>query len=166
MIFKQFGDIYLKSSDAISRDGIPIGDEIPKFQGLSYNTGKYFSKKDLEKMPTLIGFISPNCPACKDMIPDWNRAITKYKGKVNFLLIGVGQNRDQYNEFLKNRPLKGDLILDPDNVGQAFRVRVTPFAIMLDEKGVVVEKGLCNSEQHIEHLISYSSSTKLMKKGV
>lgn len=167
IIFKQFGDIYLKSSDAISRDGVPIGDAIPKFQGLSYNSGKYFSKKDMENVPTLIGFISPNCPACKDLIPDWNRAITKYKGKVNFLLIGVGTNRDQYTEFLKNRQLNGELILDPDNIGQAFRVRVTPFAFMVDENGVVLEKGLCNDEKHINHLISASKNpTKLVEMGV
>ena len=37
-------------------------------------------------------------------------------------------------------------------------MRVTPFALILDEEGVVRGKGLCNGTGHIDNLISYLKS--------
>lgn len=106
MVFRQFGEVYLKSADAISRDGIPIGDTIPHFEGFSLPNLRKITSEEIQGRPTLLAFISPNCGACKDMIPDWNEAYRKYGHKVNFVLMGTGKE-EEYNPFLKERQVFG-----------------------------------------------------------
>ena len=104
VLFRQFGEIYLNSADAISRDGIPIGDYIPEFVGEDFSTTRAVTHKDLEGRPTLLAFISPNCDACRDLIPEWNQCCLDHREKVNFVLMGVG-DREKMEAFCAG---KGD----------------------------------------------------------
>jgi methylamine dehydrogenase accessory protein MauD len=109
--------------------------------------------KELEGKPTILAFISPNCGACKDLIPEWNQCCIKYQKMLNFVLMGVGE-RGKMEEFVNNREILGKILWDRRNQFlHDFRVRVTPFAFILDEKGVVRGKGLCNGKKHIEGLL-------------
>src|SRR5690606_17789838 len=152
-LFRQFGEVYLKSADAISRDGIPIGDSIPEFVGEDLKTTRVVTYKELEGKPTVMAFISPNCGACKDLIPEWNQCCIKYQKRLNFVLMGVG-DRKKLEEFVRGREILGKILWDRRNrFLRDFRVRVTPFAFVLDEKGVVGGKGLCNGKKYIEGLL-------------
>ncbi|MBO2533557.1 methylamine dehydrogenase accessory protein MauD [Planifilum fulgidum] len=153
VLFRQFGEIYLNSADAISRDGIPIGDYIPEFVGEDFSTTRAVTHKDLEGRPTLLAFISPNCDACRDLIPEWNQCCLDHREKVNFVLMGVG-DREKMEAFVREREIHGRIVWDRrDHFLRDFRVRVTPFAFILDEKGIVRGKGLCNGKEHIEELL-------------
>jgi hypothetical protein len=64
-------------------------------------------------------------------------------------------------EFVRGREIRGRIIWDRRNQFlQDFRVRVTPFAFILDEKGIVRGKGLCNGKEHIEDLLEELESTR------
>ncbi|WP_059171995.1 TlpA disulfide reductase family protein [Bacillus sp. FJAT-27445] len=168
LIYRQFGQVYLGTADGISRDGIPIGDYLPRFEGLSYFNNELYTEKRLKDLnkPTLMAFVSPNCGSCKDLIPEWNKAYEKYKNQFNFVIMGVGDD-EKFEVFLKNRPLKGHLILDVrDKFLRDFRVRVTPFAFAINSKQVVTGKGLCNDMKHIEELISSVEVNKKTIEGV
>jgi methylamine dehydrogenase accessory protein MauD len=154
MIFRQFGKVYLSSSEGISRDGIAIGDSIIPYEGVSFFSDKKITANSLPNRPTLMVFISSGCKACKDLIPEWNEAFLKYNDQVNFVLVGVG-TKEHFINFTKNRSVRGELILDPERViFRLFKARVTPFAFIFNEKGVVKGKGLCNGLEHISGLIS------------
>ena len=60
---------------------------------------------------------------------------------------------------MQEQALEGEVLFDEDQgiLGE-YRVRVTPFALIMDEGGVVRGKGLCNDTGHIDHLISYLES--------
>ncbi|TCP52385.1 methylamine dehydrogenase accessory protein MauD [Tumebacillus sp. BK434] len=154
LIFRQFGEVFLKSGDAISRDGIPIGDKIHHFEQPAYELGKSVSTQDLLGRPTLLAFTSTTCKPCRELFPDWNKAIAQYGTHVNFVMVGLGE-RDQWEELLAKIPIQGELLIDTRQILLTdCKVRVTPFGIMLDEKGVVTGKGLLNSAEHIQGLMS------------
>lgn len=154
LIFRQFGEVYLSTSAGISRDGVAIGKKIPEFKGTSYRTNQEVTQKSLLGKRTLITFISPRCAACEDLISDWNQAYFTYKDRIHFVLIGIG-DKEEYNEWLKKKPVQSELIVDHDqSLTTSFKVRVTPFALVTDEQGVVREKGLCNRGKDIIHFIS------------
>lgn len=161
VLFRQFGEIYLNSADAISRDGIPIGDQIPEFVGEDLKTSHVVTPRELEGKPTIMAFISPNCGACKDLIPEWNQCFKDYQEKLNFVLMGIGE-REKMEEFVKGREVLGKILWDRKNQFlQDFRVRATPFAFILDEKGIVRGKGLCNGREHIEGLLEELKSLQI-----
>lgn len=154
LIFRQFGSVYLSSREAITRDGISIGDKIPEFSGKSYFSNEQISIESFYGKPTLITFISPGCKPCQELIPEWNKAFMKYNEKINFLFVGLG-DRSGFSRVLENKSLSGELLLDEERaVLTLCKVRVTPFAFILDEKGTVKGKGLCNGIEHIIGLIS------------
>ncbi|MEO2078265.1 MAG: redoxin domain-containing protein [Bacillus sp. (in: firmicutes)] len=134
------------------------------------NIDKYIYRSE---KPTLISFVSLNCPACNDMIPHWNNAIKKYQKNTNFLMIIVGKNRGEIESMLSKHKILGNVIVDHDNeILTDFGVRVTPFAFATDKMGIVKDKGLCNNLLHIEHFISgvtndnEISKQKILEKGV
>lgn len=155
LVFRQFGKVYLSTSDAITRDGVPIGDKLPEFEAKSFFSKEVTSVRSFQGKPTLISFISPGCKPCQELIPEWNRAYIKYKDKINFLVVGIGDSNG-FTRMLDNNPLSGELLLDDERaILTSCNVRVTPFAFIVDESGIVKGKGLCNGIEHIDGLISY-----------
>lgn len=173
MILRQFGEVYLKEANSISRDGIAIGENIPKFKVPSIKGKNTLHREDILKKPTLISFISPSCSACKDMLPDWNKVSYEYKSKYNFVLISTGR-KDDNEKMLEKYTIDTDLFYDEEmQMFRDFKARVTPFAFMLNEKGEVVEKGLINGKDHMLHYLKTSGDEfdgsdlkSKMKKGV
>ncbi|PTX64408.1 methylamine dehydrogenase accessory protein MauD [Melghirimyces profundicolus] len=155
ILFRQFGEVYLSTGESIARDGIAIGDHVPLLNNRRTLNGQ--TVRDQPGKPTLMLFLSPTCEACKDLIPDWNQAFHE-RNDIHFRVIAVG-NKEKTAEMVKTRKLEGELIPDEDHsILEKHRVRVTPFAFILDEKGVVRGKGLCNGMEHIHGLISYLNS--------
>jgi thioredoxin-related protein len=150
LIFRQFGEVYLNSSQEIANDGLPVEQTSPPFHGVCYQTNQMISSNDFAEKPILLVFVSSKCKACKELIPDWNSECEKYKSQIHFVLVGLG-DREAYAGWNN----KGKLILDSNHeILSAFRVRVTPFAYMIDEHGLIKAKGLCNGNIHLKQLLS------------
>ncbi|MDQ0340749.1 methylamine dehydrogenase accessory protein MauD [Caldalkalibacillus uzonensis] len=154
LLFRQFGEVYLSTGEGISRDGIPIGDTIPQFQGVSYPAGKVTTPIQQYDKPTLLAFVSPRCKACEQLLPAWNAAHEAFHDRIHFVIIGLGE-KEEFERWLMDRTLQGQLVLDPGrHIFSLCKVRVTPFAFIIDEQGVVRGKGLCNHEGHLKTLLS------------
>jgi|SRR5690625_3880095 methylamine dehydrogenase accessory protein MauD len=159
LIFRQFGTVYLRDKDAISRDGIPIGKKIPFFEAKSIKTGSLVSKDSLvnKNKPTIITFISTRCQPCNELIPQWNKAYEEYGDDVNFLLIAIGEENNIV-KLVKEKEGKGEILVDNSSIASLFQTRVTPFGFIIDHNGVVKGKGVCSSISNINHLLSQLDS--------
>lgn len=154
LLFRQFGTVYLSSAEAISRDGIPVGIQMPTLRGKPYGKGEESIADLLIGEPVLMVFISPTCRACQQLLDDWNTVYEKYKDRVRFVLVGIGTEKE-IAPLLAGKGIQGDIILDAKrDIMADCKVRVTPFAFVLDRDAVVRGKGLCNHERHMEHLLS------------
>ncbi len=98
----------------------------------------------------LMLFVSRTCPICKKLIPI---AVNFAKSeRLEVLFVGDAEVAEQ-------RKLVGQFALDErcfvngPEIGVAYRVDKLPYAVLLDDRGVIAAKGLVNSREHFESLI-------------
>ena len=113
--------------------------------GASWRTGGAHAAR----LSRLLFFVSPTCPVCKKLLPI---AKSFAKGeKLDVVLIGDGDLAEQ-RAMIAEQGLQGIPYLNSPEVGMAFRVGKLPYAILIDEDGVIRAKGLVNSREHLESL--------------
>jgi hypothetical protein len=87
LLIRQFGEVYLKSGDSILKDGIPIGEKLPDFEGQSYKTENQLKRDQLVRRTTLLAFVSPECKPCQELLEVWNEAAECLGISCNRLLV-------------------------------------------------------------------------------
>lgn len=98
----------------------------------------------------LIFFVSPSCPICKKLLP----IARSFVGgeRLDVLLVGDGDPADQARMRAEHQIEHVPYVNSPQ-IGMAFRVGKLPYAVLVDEEGVVRAKGLVNSREHLESLV-------------
>lgn len=100
---------------------------------------------------TLVMFVSPTCPVCKDLLPVLKATQRSEQRWLQIILASDGEHavhasfRNQY--ALAAFPY----VLSPA-LGIAYQVNRLPYAVLLDHRGVVLTRGLVNSREHLESL--------------
>jgi methylamine dehydrogenase accessory protein MauD len=97
----------------------------------------------------LLLFVSPSCPVCKKLLPI-ARSFSRGE-KLEIVLVGDG-DQDEQIRMIKDYALEDQVYINSPQLGMAFRVGKLPYAILLDQDGVIRAKGLVNSREHLESL--------------
>ncbi len=98
----------------------------------------------------LMLFVSATCPICKKLIP-----IAKDFAKserLEVLFVGDAEAAEQ-RKLMESFALDERRFINGPEVGMTYRVDKLPYAVLLDEGGVIAAKGLVNSREHFESLI-------------
>ncbi len=95
-------------------------------------------------------FVSPTCPVCKKLLP----IAKSFAGgeRLDVVLVGDGEFDDQ-QRMIKEHQLQNMVYVNSPQVGMAFHVGKLPYAVLIDEEGVIRAKGLVNSREHLESLV-------------
>jgi methylamine dehydrogenase accessory protein MauD len=101
---------------------------------------------------SLIFFLSPSCPVCKKMLPILKSSARTESNWLEIMLASDGETTE--HERFSNAHSLGDFpyILSQE-LGMAYRVGKLPYAVLIDETGVIRAKGLINTREHLESLI-------------
>ncbi|MES2172480.1 MAG: methylamine utilization protein MauD [Pseudomonadota bacterium] len=98
----------------------------------------------------LLLFVSAQCPLCKAVIP----MATSFARAERVALTFVGDDDvGAQRAMIAQHGLEGHPFLNGPEVGQAYQVAKLPFAVLLDEEGTILSKGLVNSREHLESLV-------------
>jgi methylamine dehydrogenase accessory protein MauD len=137
---------------ALANDrGPEVGDVAPHFTLTSFS-GRPISlggRLDRGKAQMLF-FLSPGCPICKKLLP-----ITKSfarSERLDLVYVGDGDEAEQRAMVARN-DLDANRYVSAAEVGLSFKIGKLPYAVLLDDGGLVVAKGLVNSREHLESLI-------------
>jgi methylamine dehydrogenase accessory protein MauD len=98
----------------------------------------------------LMLFVSQTCPICKKLIPiamDFAKS-----ERLNVLFVGDADLSEQ-RKLVDRFSLDERSFVNGPEIGMAFRVDKLPYAVLLDDLGVIAAKGLVNSREHFESLI-------------
>ena len=98
----------------------------------------------------LLMFVSPSCPLCKNLIP-MAKSFARDE-RVQLVFIGDDDAASQ-REMIAQHGLAGYQFINGPEVGQAYEVAKLPYAVLMDEHGTILSKGLVNSREHLESLV-------------
>jgi methylamine dehydrogenase accessory protein MauD len=97
-------------------------------------------------------FVSPTCPVCKTLLPVIRSSSVAEHGWLDFVLVSDG-NVDAQRRYVEENRLGGFPYVVSSALGIAYQVGRLPYAVLIDERGVLRARGLINSREHLESLL-------------
>jgi methylamine dehydrogenase accessory protein MauD len=133
------------------RGGLRPGNKAPDFT-LPCVSGGEVSLHDFAGRRVFLVFTMRGCGPCHRVAPELNRL--QRRGDVQVLAVNNGEpeaTRQWAEEAGACFPV---LAQQQFGVSKPYETYATPFAFLIDEKGVIASKGIINSGQHIDFVLS------------
>ncbi len=133
------------------RGGPEVGEASPRMTLATLDGGAVTVGETLEpgRMRLLL-FVSTDCPVCKRLIP-----LAKSVAKAEHLgLVFVGdEEAGALHGLIARFGLETYPFINGPGLGMAYQVGKLPYAVLLDDAGVIAAKGLVNTREHLESLV-------------
>lgn len=115
-----------------------IGALAPPFLLPSLSDGEMVDLLSLRGAPVVINFWATWCPPCEAEMPALAQ-FSREHSSVRLLSINVGESPTQVNEWLNDRNLELEVLMDlHSDVSAAYRLRGQPTSFVLNSDGIVV----------------------------
>jgi methylamine dehydrogenase accessory protein MauD len=140
----------------VGRSGLGPGKKAPDFS-LPCVAGGEVSLHDFTGRRVLLVFTMSGCKPCHGIVPDLNKL--QRGGEAQVLVVNNGQveaTRQWADEARVSFPV---LVQQQFNVSKRYQMYATPFAFLIDERGVIASRGIINNGQHIDFVLSGAGRT-------
>jgi methylamine dehydrogenase accessory protein MauD len=134
----------------LGRDGLKPGKRAPDFT-LPSTDGKEVSLHDFAGRKVLLVFTQSGCSPCKKVVPELNRL---ERGDTYVVVINNGDTETTCKWSTEVGACFPVLAQTQFSISKKYEVFATPFAFLIDAKGVIVSKGIINNRQHIRYILS------------
>ena len=101
----------------------------------------------------LLFFLSPGCPVCKTLLPIVRSIQQRERNWLTVILASDGEDDTFHRQFVQKEDLEQFAYVRSELLGRAYGVTRLPYAVLIDEKGVISGLGLVNSREHLESLL-------------
>jgi len=152
---RQIGVLYERVAPigALTMDkGPEVGQAAPE-QSVSDIVGTAHPIGGVQARSQLLFFLSPTCPVCKKLLPALKSVAQTEKRWLNVLLASDG-DMPEHLAFIQRAQLHTFPYLLSSTLGMSFHISKLPYAVLIDEQGIVRAKGLINSREHLESLFT------------
>ena len=99
----------------------------------------------------LLFFLSPDCPVCGSLLPALLSAARAEREWLELILASDGAGQD-HRRFVADKGLSAFPYIVSEQLGKAFGVSKLPYAVLIDEQGVIASLGIINSREHLDSL--------------
>jgi len=100
---------------------------------------------------TLLFFLSPTCPVCDTLLPTVERVARTEVPRVRVILASDGVP-EEHHPFVADKRISHLPYVLSAPLGMTYGVAKLPFAVLIDEEGIVAAQGLVNTREHLESL--------------
>ena len=100
---------------------------------------------------TLLLFISPNCPICKELVPV-AQSMARAE-KLQLLFASDGGELTQHADYVSAMEIADYPYMLSSELGMSFGASKLPFAVLIDASGILRARGLVNSREHLESMV-------------
>lgn len=152
---RQIGVLYERVAPmgALTIDkGPAVGEAAPRFE-LPDLRGQTVAVGGARAHSQLLFFLSPSCPVCKKMLPILKSVAQTEAGWLRVVLASDGE-MPEHLLFYQQAALQTFPYLLSTELGMKFQISKLPYAVLIDETGVVRAKGLINSREQLESLFT------------
>lgn len=132
--------------------GPPVGSPAP-VMALSGLQSEAVGIGGEQAQPTLLFFLSPDCPVCKKLIPAL-KAVARDEGRGLRIVLASDGERTEHLAFIRKQGLEQLPYVLSTELGMAFRVSRLPYVAVMDAKGRIAAKGLVNSREQFDSLLN------------
>jgi methylamine dehydrogenase accessory protein MauD len=105
-----------------------------------------------QRRSTMLVFLSPTCPICKTLLPVIRSSSLAEHRWLDFVLASDGE-LDAQRRFVEQNRLTTFPYVVSTPLGIAYQVGKLPYAVLVDEQGILRARGLINSREHLESLL-------------
>ncbi len=164
VLMRQLGIIYLGTAQGVARDGIAAGQRAPDFT-LPDLAGGLRSLAGFHGRSLLLVFGSTSCGPCRGLVPDLNAFAQTHADGLDalFAIRGTPAETQRFAEELGLGVPVG--VYNDEELAEKYKVRVTPFAFVIDGEGIVRSKGLANNRAHLDMLLKMASEEPKGRRG-
>lgn len=118
---------------------------------------------DLDRKPLTVGgtredgrsqllfFVSPTCPVCKTLLPVVTSARRSEQRWLDVIIASDGDEA-AHRRYIAENDLADVPYVSSEILGKSFGVGKLPYAVLIDEGGVLRSMGIVNSREHLESL--------------
>ena len=121
--------------------------EVTTWEGQGLTIGTATAKS------TLLFFVSPTCPVCKKLLPIIRSVQQRENRWLNVVLASDG-DRPEHATFREKHQLADFPYVLSQPLGMAYKISKLPYCVLLDANGFVRAKGLVNSREQVESLMT------------
>jgi methylamine dehydrogenase accessory protein MauD len=132
--------------------GPKVGAASPLFEVPTLSGGK-LKLGGASERSTLLFFLSPTCPVCKKLLPVL-RSMRPVEAQWLSVVLASDGDAASHERFAQANHLQTFPYVLSTELGVGFRVSRLPFAVLIDEQGIVRAKGLINNREQLESLFS------------
>jgi methylamine dehydrogenase accessory protein MauD len=105
---------------------------------------------------TLVIFVSPQCPTCDALAPNLR---TLARETDSLALVVVAQGDAHLNKgFIRRHKLEGLSYGIDNDIAVRYGITIFPYAVLLNQDGHVLSKGLVNNMAHLESLLNVADT--------
>jgi methylamine dehydrogenase accessory protein MauD len=154
-LLRQVGVLHERVAPAgalMSAKGPAVGEPAPPFEIADWSGApRRIGGLNPDRVSTLLLFVSPTCPVCKTMLTIAASAVRRERKWVQLVLASDGA-RAEHEAFVRTHQLDAHSYLLSTELGLAYHVGKLPYAVLIDEQGIIRAKGLVNTREHLESL--------------
>jgi methylamine dehydrogenase accessory protein MauD len=135
----------------VNRNGLKLGTRAPEFS-LPDTAGDQVSLRDFAGRRVFLVFTQSGCRPCHAVLPELEKL--QAKGEVRIIVVNNG-DLESTRDWTKRRSLSFPvLVQERYELSKRYEAFATPFAFLIDERGLIASKGIINNRQHIEFVLS------------
>src|SRR5262249_27736865 len=131
-------------------DGLKRGTRAPDFR-LPGVSGMEVALSDFAGRRVLLVFTQDSCAPCQNVLPELDRL---HRDGLGVLVVNNGHPNATRRWAAKAGVRVPILTQEKFELPRRYEVYATPFAFLIDQRGVIASKGLINNRQHIEFVLS------------
>ncbi len=149
---RQVGVLYERVAPAgalMVNQALKVGDAAPQIGLEALNGAEHIT--GIGGRRQLLFFLAPDCPICKSLLPVIKTLATQEKD-TTIILVSDGGKEQEHRTYIDSNGLQRFDYALSEVVGRSFGVGKLPYAVLIDERGVVASLGIVNSREHLESL--------------
>jgi methylamine dehydrogenase accessory protein MauD len=135
----------------LGRSGLRPGKKAPDFT-LPAISGGDIALRDYAGRQLLLVFMQPSCGPCHQITPELNRLHDA--AEVQVAVLHNGDSEAVQGWVKKNRPRFPGALQELFNVSKRYEVFATPFAFLIDERGIIAARGIVSTKQYLGFVLT------------